>query len=677
MLLDDFVYDIKTLKGIGPKTAQQLKKIGIKNISSLLKYFPRDYIDRNNINTILDTVNKYNTVCKIKVITHEYFGRKRILKIKVMDKSATAYLICFGRNFLINSIIPGKTYIFFGSFNYKYNEIQSSNFELEEYSLNNYTKMLPVYRLTAGITQKILRKAVKAGFDYIKAQSPLLDEELPVAILKKYNFNTEFQNVYNMHFPDNKNNIKKAYDYFIYKELFLLLLTLKMRNTNKEFKNRKNVQFSLKGQLLTHLPFSLTSGQEKALSEIETGLFSKFRTSRILQGDVGCGKTLVSVLAAISVVEAGEQVAFMAPTGLLAKQHAETISNLLEPIEVRTALLTGSVKPDKRRLLLNALKIGEIDIIIGTHALTSKDVIFKSLGLAVIDEQHRFGVLKRTSLVLKGQSPDLLLMTATPIPRTLALTVFNELEISTINTMPLGRKPVITHLSIQTNEKKVYNAVKKELDKGRQAYFVYPLINKSELLNLKTAEEMYKRLCKSIFPDKKIALIHSMTNEQEAEEIMQGFVSGDIDVLVSTTIIEVGVDVSNATCMVIEHAERFGLATLHQLRGRVGRGVHQSFAFLLYSSKLTDSSIKRLKIMKETSDGFKISDEDLKIRGPGEILGIMQSGFPDLIIADLSLNMDILLNAKKDLESILKKDSELKSKDNRPLKEVFKRMKQE
>ena len=243
--------------------------------------------------------------------------------------------------------------------------------------------------------------------------------------------------------------------------------------------------------------------------------------------------------------------------------------------------------------------------------------------------------------------------------------------------MPLGRKPVITHLSVHANEKKVYSAVKKELDKGRQAYFVYPLINKSELLKLKTAEEMYKRLCKSIFPDKKIALIHSMTDEQEAEEIMQGFVSGDIDVLVSTTIIEVGVDVSNATCMVIEHAERFGLATLHQLRGRVGRGVYQSFAFLVYSSKLTDNSIKRLKIMKETSDGFKIADEDLKIRGPGEILGIMQSGFPDLIIADLSLNMDILLYAKKDLESILKTDPELKSENNGPLREVIKRMKQE
>ena len=681
MLLEDFVQDIKILKGIGPKTAGHLKRVGIKNISSLLKYFPREYIDRSNIKTIIDSINKDHSVCIIKVVSHQYFGRKNILKIEVKDNSAAAYLICFGRNFLSSSIIPGKSYIFYGSFNYKYSEIQSSNFDLEEYSPENtdYAKMLPVYRLTSGITQNIIRKAIKAGFEYIKAinpKEPLLDEELPASILKKYNFNTVYSNFYKMHFPLNKENINKAYEYFIYKELFYLLFKLKSQKYNqknkKELKNRKSISFLLKKQLIARLSFSLTKGQKKAISEIEKGLFSNLRMSKILQGDVGCGKTLVSVVAAISVIEAGEQAAFMAPTSLLAKQHAETISSLLAPLGVRIALLTGSVKPEKRRLLLNALRKGKIDLIIGTHALTSQDVEFKSLGLAIIDEQHRFGVLRRSSLVLKGQTPDLLLMTATPIPRTLALTIFDELEISTIKTMPAGRKPVITHLTVHGNEQKVYNAVKKELDSGRQAYFVYPLINESEKLKLKTAEDMYNNLKNYFFPDKRIALIHSKTDEQQAEKIMRDFISGNIDVLVSTTIVEVGVDVPNATCMIIEHAERFGLATLHQLRGRVGRGKYQSYAFLIYSKELTDNSIKRLRIMKETTDGFKIADEDLKIRGPGNILGIMQSGFPDLIVADLSLNMNVLLKAKEDIENILKSDYKLKSGENRPIREVLK-----
>lgn len=672
MLVDGLVQNSGILSGIGPKTEYLLEKTGINNLGELLKYFPREYIDRSRIYTIADSLERNHSVCLVKIIDKEYFGRKRILKIKVKDHSATASLLCFGRNFLSNTIVQGKSYIFYGTFKYKYSEIQSSNFELEEYSENNpgFARMLPVYKLTSGLTQNTLRKAVKSGLKYLESNG-LPDEELPSSILEKYNFKTEYQNLKNIHFPENKNNIKNASHYYIYKELFYLLLLINFKKNKSKKAFRKSIFFNLKKQVLSRLPFSITSGQEKALEEIEQDLFSADRMYRILQGDVGCGKTLVSILAAVSVIEAGEQVALMVPTSLLAKQHAETVSSLVEPLGIRTALFTGSLKKDKRKLLIKALKNGDIDIVIGTHSLTSPDVEYKSLGLAVIDEQHRFGVLRRTSLTQKGQAPDLLLMTATPIPRTLAQTVFTELDISAIKTMPPGRKKVITHLSVHGNENKVYEAVKIELNKGRQAYFIYPLIEESKNLDLKNAEDMLKNLSVSIYPDKKAALIHSKTTREKAEYIMNSFKNGNIDILVSTTIIEVGVDVPNATCMVIEHAERFGLAVLHQLRGRVGRGEYQSYAFLVYSDRLTENSIRRLKIMKETTDGFKIAEEDLKIRGPGEILGIMQSGFPELIYSDLESDMDILKTAKNDLESILKVDKELKSQDNEPIRKVL------
>ncbi|HVO38096.1 MAG TPA: ATP-dependent DNA helicase RecG, partial [Spirochaetia bacterium] len=407
---------------------------------------------------------------------------------------------------------------------------------------------------------------------------------------------------------------------------------------------------------IDRLPFTLTEDQKSVVREIQEDLLSGTPMSRLLQGDVGCGKTLVALLSALIVTAAGEQVAFVAPTELLARQHAESAARLVEPLGVRIAFLSGAVSGEPRALLLSALVAGQIDILFGTHALFSEDVTYRNLGLVIIDEQHKFGVLQRQALKRKGAAPDLLLMTATPIPRTLALTAFGDLDISTIRMMPPGRCPVITHLAREGNEDKVYRRVRQEITKGRQAYFVYPLIGESESLAVKDAESAFKMLRDEVYPGIPAALIHSRVGEEETERTMAAFVAGSVKVLVATSVVEVGVDVPNATCMVIEHAERFGLSTLHQLRGRVGRGTEQSYAFLVYGSKLTPEGVERLKVMKETSDGFLIAERDMRLRGPGELLGVRQSGFLEFRAANLAEHGRLLINARDDARRILKED---------------------
>jgi ATP-dependent DNA helicase RecG len=392
--------------------------------------------------------------------------------------------------------------------------------------------------------------------------------------------------------------------------------------------------------------------------------------ARLIQGDVGSGKTLTAFLAACECIEAGEQAAFMAPTELLARQHADNAARLLEPAGIRIALFTGSLASRFRRELLARLEAGEIDLVIGTHALFSEDVRFRRLGLVIIDEQQRFGVLQRVALGAKGENPDMLVMTATPIPRTLAMTVFGDLEVSVIRTMPPGRRPVLTHLASIGKEEKVYSWVKKEIDAGRQAYFVYPLIAESGKMDLKDAEGMFARLSER-FPRFRLGLIHSRLDEEKRLATMRAFVAGELDLLVATSVVEVGVDVANATCMVVEHAERFGLSALHQLRGRVGRGIHQSYAFLVYDPELTDEGKRRLKVMKENSDGFAVAEEDLRIRGPGNISGTEQAGFLRLRFADLVGDSDVMLRARDTARRIGRDDPGLLSPEHGLIRRVL------
>jgi ATP-dependent DNA helicase RecG len=435
-------------------------------------------------------------------------------------------------------------------------------------------------------------------------------------------------------------------------------------------RSRKRPPGELKRALLQRLPFELTMDQSKVLEEIETDLFAPHPGARLLQGEVGSGKTLVALAAALSVIEAGEQAAMLVPTELLARQHGDNAARLLEPLGVRVAFLSGSVQGAHRRLLLQSLESGGIDLLIGTHALFSDEVRYRKLGLVIVDEQQRFGVAQRRALVAKGNHPDLLLMSATPIPRTLALGAFAEIDVSEIRTLPAGRRPVITHLARQGNEARVYERVRREVAEGGQAYIVYPLIDESSRLDLKDAERMYRALKRGVFADLRLALIHSRVAEEQKIRVMEEFAAGRIDILVATNVLEVGVDVPQAVCMVVEHAERFGLSSLHQLRGRVGRGQRQSYAFLIYSRNLTDTGLARLKAIMETTDGFRIAEEDLKIRGPGEFLGQRQSGFPRFAVADLVSDWDLFLLARKDAGEILSRDPELVEPENGGLRDA-------
>jgi len=420
----------------------------------------------------------------------------------------------------------------------------------------------------------------------------------------------------------------------------------------------------LQRRLLERLPFSLTPGQDGAVKEINGDMESPYPMARLLQGDVGSGKTLVSFLAALKAVEQGGQAALMAPTELLARQHAENAARLLEPLGIRIAFLTGNLKASGRTQLLKALAAGEVDVAAGTHALFSRDVAYKNLSLVVVDEQHRFGVTQRQAIMAKGRLPNLLMMSATPIPRSLALTVFGDLDVSVIKDMPPGRKQIKTHSKKESNVGEVYDFVRKELAKGRQAYFVYPLIEGGDENELKDAVSMANRLAREVFQGFPLALLHSKVEEDDKRRIMDAFRRGEIKILAATSVVEVGVDVPNATCMVIEHAERFGLAALHQLRGRVGRGEEQAYCFLVFSDELSEDGKMRLNVMRENSDGFVIAEEDLKLRGPGQIAGIEQSGYLTLGIADPVRDAAELARARSDAFSILEADPVLEKPDN-------------
>ncbi len=676
MYADELKQKVTQLKGIGKETAKALSGIDINNVADLLKHIPRAYENRKDLVSLSEyRKGAVNTIAEI--IDQDYigFGPKRTLKVYLKDESGIATLLCFGRNFLSQKLIPGKKFYLYATFEYKFQELQASAFEVEELSDNpvNFNKIVPIYPLSGKLNQGVLRRAISEAMDELARYTK---NQLPEYLIQKYNFISRNRALRNIHFPESMEILKEAEKLLRYEELFYLQLTV-----GRKTKQSRNIprpankhQYNLQGQLIKNLPFSLTPDQIKVLAEIKTDMESQSPMARLLQGDVGSGKTLVAFIAALGIIESGGQAAFMAPTELLARQHAENAAKLLEPLGVRLAFLSGNVKNSQRKPLLEALKNGEIDLIIGTHALFTGNVEFRNLQFVIVDEQHKFGVLQRLALLNKGDTPDLLLMTATPIPRTLTLTLFGDMDVSIIKTMPKGRKIVVTHLSAIDNEIKVYQAVRAEIERGHQAYFVYPRIQDNDSASdLKDAEGMYEYLQKKIFPDFRLGLIHSKLPEEEKIRTMDHFSSGRTNILVSTSVVEVGVDIPNATCMVIEHAEHFGLSGLHQLRGRVGRGTAQSYAFLVYTKELSDIGKMRLKTMMNFSDGFSISEEDLKLRGPGELAGSRQSGFLNLTYADLIRDIKILEDARHDAFKILEKDPGFLSQENGVIREVFDR----
>ena len=693
---------ITNLAGIGTTLARTFASLNIFTIADLLSYYPRDWEDRTKRVFIAQFKEHAKVHTLAKVIAHEWFGfgRMRTLKIIIQDESARASLICFNRPFFEKSLPVGSLISITGAFSIRKGELQCSSFdascvsrqgELEDFSTKNLpdTAVLPIYPLTQGLSQKHVRKSIQQA---LKEYTLGIENELPDYMIEKYSLLTKTKALQGIHNPKNIEEALLAKKTIIFEELYnfqksILTRVAERKKNNMHLPMNVNLdqnananQIFLQSlspsqkQLLDRLPFELTADQQKVIFQLNGEIDANFaqpkdsaeqsfQMSRLLQGDVGSGKTLVAFFACLRTIDWGAQCAILAPTEILAKQHAENASKLLEPIisangnGVQVAFLTGNIKEKGRTPLLKALKDGEINILIGTHALFSKNVQYNNLRLAIIDEQHRFGVVQRNAIIDKGRTsviptkqgqqttPSLLMMSATPIPQTLALTVYGDLDVSTIATMPKGRKPILTHLTKQGNESRVYESVRLELQKGRQAYFVYPRIETDEEDDnpqLKSAEQMHEFLSTHVYKEWKCAVIHSKIDEKEQNQILQDFRANKIQVLVATSVVEVGVDVPNATCMIIEHAERFGLAALHQLRGRVGRGSEQSFCFLIYSAKLTELGKQRLKVMYETTDGFEIAEQDLKLRGPGEVSGIQQSGYLTLGLSDPARDLEIL-----------------------------------
>jgi len=660
MLLSELTRDVSTLHGVGPALAQRLARLGISTVRDLLLFLPREYEDRSSVVALAQAARQEKAGVSVTVVgTSDIgWGRSRTLKALVTDESGVeASLVCFGRAFLRRVLVPGARFFVWGSFHTRRGELQSSDFELEPWSERPALmgRILPVYPLTEGLAQPVMRRIMSRAVSELAAS---IEPSLPQDVRDATGLPAPRDALRGVHFPRTREEAQRCRAALAYEELFYFEISV-LRRKRALAASRPRVrarQPELRDALTRRLPFSLTADQVTAVSEIEADLWSQVPMARLLQGDVGCGKTLVALLSALLVIGCREQAAFLAPTELLARQHAENAARLLEPMGIRIAFLSGSVTGEPRGLLLEALKAGEVDLLFGTHALFSEGVAFHDLGLVIVDEQHRFGVLQRQALLRKGESPDLLLMTATPIPRTLALTAFGDLDVTSIRTMPAGRRPVITHLAREGNEDKVYRRVREEIARGRQAYFVYPLIEESGSLEVKDAETAFRTLRDEVYPGIPMALIHSRVPEEDKEAAMSRFAGGEVKILVATSVVEVGVDVANATCMVVEHSERFGLSTLHQLRGRVGRGTEQSYAFLVYGSKLTPDGVQRLKIMMETTDGFQIAENDLRLRGPGELLGVRQSGFLNFRVADLALHGPLLFQARDEAKRLLADD---------------------
>ncbi len=742
---------------------KQFAALNVFTICDLLKFFPRSYKDRTKRIYLsqFETAKEVHTAAK--VVAHEWFGygKMKTLKILIQDKTARASLICFNRPFLEKSFPVGSIISVTGSFFVKYNDLQSSSFEAELLAdggnLSDYESVplpasgiIPVYRLSGGLSQKKVAKAVSAALSQCAGA---IDNELSQDIIERRSLMPMRDAIRAVHQPSGFDQLAAARRTLIYQELFDLQKTVLSRALERKGQlpaaNLNEVQdlnattldqnssqaqnagggFSPRqAELLDRLPFALTKDQMAAIAQINSDIDrgyqercellkgycgthgSTFKApwtmQRLLQGDVGAGKTLVAVFACLRAVDWGGQCAVMAPTEILAKQHADTIARLLEPVGVRAAFLSGTISAAARAPLLKALKNGEINILVGTHALFSRTTVYKDLQLVVIDEQHRFGVMQRQAIVEKGRaiavpyadgadggaaagkrlyvSPHLLMMSATPIPQSLALTVYGDLDVSVIKSLPAGRKPITTYLVAQGHEANAYAAVARELQKGRQAYFVYPAIGDdcgatifdapqkervkalseacldrcyegSDDNEIKSATAAFDNLSKNVFPNYRCALLHSKIPEEEQTKILNDFRQNKIQILAATTVVEVGVDVPNASCMVVEQADCFGLAQLHQLRGRVGRGSEQSYCFLIYRNSITQNGIERMKILRQSTDGFYIAEEDLKLRGPGQINGTAQSGALELEIADLSRDRDLLMLARLDARNEIQK----------------------
>ncbi len=634
---------LSVLPGIGPKSAEKYKKLGIETVEDLLLYFPFRYEDFKSKN-VLDLEDGEKAVVSGLVATPanvQYYGYKRNrLRFTIKQGELVLAVSFFNQPYLADKIELGQTVAVFGKWDKAKGALTGMKLlaQVED-------DLQPVYRLAQGVSQSALVKVIKTAFE--AALDQLLEENLPQVLMDKYQLLSRRQAVRAMHFPKDLKEYKQALRRVKFEELLFFQLQLQvLKEENRSVGQGIVLDWDEKKlkALQASLPFALTEAQERSLKEILTDMRSPYHMNRLLQGDVGSGKTVVAGLAMYAAVTAGKQAALMVPTEILAEQHLQSLTSLFP--NLRILLLTGSLKAAERRERLASIEAGQVDLIVGTHALIQEGVHFHDLGLVIIDEQHRFGVAQRRILREKGQNPDVLMMTATPIPRTLAITAFGDMDVSIIDQMPAGRKDIITRWVKHQQLNLVLDWLVKEIQKGSQAYVISPLIEESEALDLKNAIALEEELIAYFGDRARIALLHGKMKGEEKEAIMQAFKQGEIDLLVSTTVIEVGVNVPNATVMIIMDADRFGLSQLHQLRGRVGRGDKQSYAVLVANPK-TESGKRRMKIMTETTNGFVLAEEDLKLRGSGEIFGTRQSGIPEFQVANLIEDYPILEEARK------------------------------
>ena len=674
--------NIQFAKGVGPKTALILAKLDIHTINDFLYCFPRRHEDRTRFARIKELRHgDFSTVLGeiIAVDNVQTRGRLVITKVIIDDESGSLTLTWFGQKFRKEQFLKlrGKQIVVYGQAQggrWGY-EIASPDWEIytpKEDPLSS-GRVVPIYPLTEGLYQPYMRKI---AYTVIDNYMHLVHEILPEETLDKLDLMDITNAIKNMHFPESITALAAARKRLVFDELYLLQLALMIRK--KQFEKPGagisfTIQENFEEELKQMLPFELTNAQRRVIKEILSDMKKPSVMNRLLQGDVGSGKTVVAVAAMLVAVRNGFQAALMAPTEILAEQHYIGICRMFESLGilgVSIDLLTGSLRAKQKREVLERVQSGQTQIVIGTHALMQEHVEFHKLGLVIIDEQHRFGVMQRAALMEKGNNPDILVMTATPIPRTLTLTVYGDLDISIIDEMPPGRKPVKTHWKRIGDRERVYEGVRKLLSQGSQAYVVCPLIEESEKLQVKAASELAEYLTSRIFPEYKVGLLHGQMPMDEKNKVMGAFRSGDLNLLVSTTVIEVGVDVRNASCMVIEDADRFGLAQLHQLRGRVGRGSEQAYCILICEGTSLDS-IKRMEAMSSTNNGFEIAEEDLKLRGPGEFYGTKQSGLPSLKIADILNDIPILDIARKEAAITIENDPDLRNPEHNELRKTL------
>lgn len=669
----DLKKDIQFIKGVGPSRVKLLNKLGINNLEDLITYYPRNYEDRGKPKTISELVDGEETLISAFVVARMSEVRIRknltLCKVVVRDETGTAQITWYNQSYLKNSLKVNERYKFYGKVSNKYGkiDIQSPVFEPEG-ETKKTGKIIPIYPLTYSLSQNTIRKIIENGLSEVNGK---LEETIPEYLLEKYSLCDINTAISKIHFPDNFAEFNLARKRLVFEELLSMQLALLSLKNKYEVK-KTGIAFDKSAKMsdvIDNLPFKLTGAQARVLEEIDSDMEKDRPMNRLLQGDVGSGKTVIALIAAYKAVKSGYQAAIMAPTAILASQHLETFLDILGDTGIRCELLISAITKKKKEELLGRLERGEIDIIIGTHALLEENVKFNKLGLVVTDEQHRFGVRQRAIIAEKGNNPDVLVMTATPIPRTLALILYGDLDISIIDELPPNRKKIETFAVKKDMEQRVNAFISKNIDEGRQCYIVCPLVEENEEINAKSVMEIFEEYKTKIFPNYKVEYLHGKMKQKEKDAIMEEFKNGNINILISTTVIEVGVNVPNANIMIIQNAERFGLAQLHQLRGRVGRGEHQSYCILKYEG---NSRIikERMDVITKTNDGFVISEKDLELRGSGEFFGTRQHGIPEFKIANLFEDMTILKGVQAVALSIIDKDPYLENKENEKLKKM-------